>query len=233
MSRDIKTIKGLSKHIGEDVKVTLSNGSKILAKVIRHTDGSIVLVTTDSNADKDFYWWSYATSKDCEEWGHYCSFEYQITEELNCLTSIGKKAKATPKKIKEKPKATKEFLTAKEVKANIGKWCLLKSGSKAYIASLKHNKNAAVLLIPNQYEEKGWCVTESDKEDYVAPKKVLDATHKGWEVLNDGDVQHIGVVDILSENSESTEDDGPHLMPILTMTLTEILEKLDEIIKCK
>lgn len=139
----------------------------------------------------------------------------------SCIDKDSKKTK----KAKETPKAkdTKQkYLTADEIRAGIGHLCKLSDGQEAFIA--RYPGGSPVVCMKKR-TNLGWEL-HSDilSEEFESLAK---AYSYGWGITDSDDAAAIKVVEILGEpkTAESKKT-------ILDMTVKELLEKLNEIIKC-
>lgn len=219
MSRNIKTVECLKKHEGKTVKVIADNGSVFEATVELDSQGDPVLYTTSEIAKGAGYWWH---SRSHGGYGHYCAKDFQITKELKSLTLLPSRKK----------KATK-YLTMKELKEGVGHFCKMSDGSVGFI--VWSNVCPRVLLHQEQ-DGCGWvydAASEPD-DDATAPVSFRKQFKYAWNVGHKVDAETIKVVEILDAREESV-DESPnecfHKKTLLDMTIREVLEKLDEIIK--
>lgn len=124
------------------------------------------------------------------------------------------------KKTVEEKEDTK-FLTISEIYKGIGHLCKLADGQEALIAV--SDGGAAIICMRSRSQGQGWSLDASDVADKF--KDNIKDYKYGWGIHCTRDADTIKVVSILDEpKSESPKT-------ILDMTIKEVLEKLDEIIK--
>lgn len=151
MSRNIKTVKCLEKHVGKTVKVVDEEGHTFLATV----EKGPCLWTTDKIADDSAYWWGPVNDK----WGHHCVEDYQITSELKSLTLVS----VTPNKEKKK-KQEEAWTSSVWPQDYINK--VFKTSEGKYIAFLKSDSKdgagPAVCCFPDG--SRGWRMYKGEKD---------------------------------------------------------------------
>ena len=149
MSRNIKTVECLSKHVGKTVKVVDDEGRTFLATVEEGPD----LYTTDKKAADSTYWWWNGR----DQYGHHCKRNSQITDELKSLTLVSEK-KAAKKVVKEYAPV---YADERTVKKNVGKFCKLYNGK---IGKIVDRGDKSPLLLLKEYDsEVGWAL-DADSE---------------------------------------------------------------------
>lgn len=207
MSRNIKSLKKLHSLIGETVHIVGSNGNEFDAVVedgIKHcTAGkyAVTLVTTDSKADKESYWWQGSTRPlagvSAKAWGHHVTDHHQLTEELRSVTTFKSKAKTKVKKATKK-----SFVSADTLKANRGHYCEMSDGSTGFIAGSEFPDNVCVLH--NCEDSDGWIISKSYRETEIkgVSKCFIKKFSKGWHVGSDDEAKQVKVVKILDEVSK-------------------------------
>lgn len=202
MSRKIKSLKKLHSLIGETVHVVGSDGHMFDAVVEdgkdHHATGKygVTLVTTDSEADKESYWWQGSTRPIAgvcaKAWGHHVTELYQLTEELRSVTTFKSKAKAKVKKTTKK-----SFVSAEDLKANEGHYCIMADGSNGFIAGSKYSDSVCVLH--NYKKAKGWFPADRTSEIKGVSKDFIKLFSRGWHVSSDYTAADVKVVEILDE----------------------------------
>lgn len=145
----------------------------------------------------------------------------------SCVNKTSKKTK----KSKETPKAkdTKQkLLTADEIKAGIGHLCKLSDGQEAFIALSPGG--VPVVCMKEKKEGLGWVL----HFDIIAEefRSIAESYSYGWGITCSNDAKIIGVVEILESPSVDSIKVAESPKTILDMTVKELLEKLNEIIKC-
>ena len=238
MVKNIKTVKQLEKYLGETLHVVSHDGYEFDATVETASspkDPWLVLKTTNKMANKDNFWWMLGG-----EVCHNCAYDYQITDELNSLTVI------TDKKAIKK---TTKYLTMAELDAARGHFCLLEDGSRGFICIKTESEERPTRVLHNYSDAIGWSYKEREMTEDDAPEAIKHDFEKAYNVWSDDDAESLKVVKILEKydgrkyrfkkaKEESTKDvevpvaetiETPKT--ILDMTIKEVLEKLDEIIK--
>ena len=128
----------------------------------------------------------------------------------------------------KKAKKDEKILTASEIQAGVGHLCRLADGQESFIAT--NAFDIPIVCMRSRSSECGWCLESSD----VAPKfrdSIKDYKY-GWGISDEEDAKSIKVVSILDEpkaEAHKAKEETPKT--ILDMTIREVLEKLDEIIK--
>ena len=165
MSRNIKTVKCLAKHIGKTVKVVDDEGRTFLATVEEGPD----LYTTDKKAEMSMYWWWSGR----DSYGHHCKRDSQITDELKSLTLVSDK-KPSKKVVKD---YTPVYADEHVVKKNVGKFCKLYNGK---IGKIIDRGDRSPLLLLKEYDpEIGWGL-DADSEYRK------DGWKYGWNMHDQG-----------------------------------------------
>ena len=198
MSRNIKTVKCLKKHIGKTVKVVDEKGHTFLAHVM--ADKSLCLWTTDKAANDSVYWWGPVNGK----WGHYCEEDYQITSELKSLTLISVTPKEEKKKIQEDAwpqdyinkvfKTTKgEYIAFLKSKSRDGAGpavCCFSDGKRGWIMH-KGEIDTVTTGVPKEFFKvfkSAYFALHHDEfctpEEYICSVKDTDKLQKIYEELN-------------------------------------------------
>ena len=233
MSRNIKTVKCLKKHIGKTVKVVDDEGDTFLATV-KAGKNDPCLWTSDKIADESSSWLGPVGS----EWGHHCVEDDQITKELKSITLVSVKPKEEKKK-KQEDAWPKDYFN-KVFKTTSGKYiAFLKSKSKegagpavcCFTAGergwdmFKGEKDTVTTGVPEEFFKvfkSAYFTSQHDEfgtpEEYICSVKDTDKLQKIYEELN-------------TEEAEPDKEKGVKEVSILDMTLRELLEKLDEVIK--
>lgn len=244
MSRNIKSLKKLHSLIGGTVQVVDSEGHKFNAVVEKCSipgnpnEYAVDLVTADSRADDDPYWWSKSVSE--KTWGHHVVRPHQLTEELRSVTTFKEKAeildkvrkskKAKRKKVKEEnltESSSKEsFLTREQLLEHIGNRCKMSDGTEGLI--VKTDRGTPRILMNTRANDNGWLYDERVEDDTGASVEVRSQYKYAWNVIDNDDAEDISVVEILEDDVEEATESSK---TILDMTIREVLEKLDEIIK--
>lgn len=238
MVKNIKTVKQLEKYLGETLHVVSHDGYEFDATVETASspkDPWLVLKTTNKMANRDPFWWMLG-GRVC----HNCAYDYQITEELKSLTTTADK-KASKK--------TTKYLTMAELDAARGHFCLLEDGSRGFICTKTESEEKPTRVLHNSPDSFGWSYTKTEMPEDNAPETVKHDFEKAYNVWNDDNAFAVKVVKVLEKydgrkyrfkkaKEESTKDvevpvaetiETPKT--ILDMTIKEVLEKLDEIIK--
>lgn len=188
MSRNIKTVKCLMKHVGKTVHVVSFDGYKFDAEVCLkgpEHDQYICLYSDDETAKSDRYWWPSSG-----RYGHSCAIDYQITEELKSLTTIADK-KASKKKTK--------YLTKAELDAARGHFCLLEDGSKGFICIKTGSASKLTRVLHNSADSCGWSYGKSEMSQDNAPKAIKGTFKYGYNAWDDSDAAKIKVVEVLEK----------------------------------
>lgn len=123
------------------------------------------------------------------------------------------------------------MLTKEDFIKNIGHFCTMDDGSKGFICKTEMDNPRVLHNLPEKYW--GWPYSLSISNDN-APKSLKKKFSYAWNICNDGDAKCSGVKRILKkcidlDSKKTTESPKT----ILDMTVKELLEKLDEIIKCQ
>lgn len=184
MVKKIKTVKQLKKHIGETLCVVTKGNYTFKATVETArspVDSWIVLKTTDKIADKDSFWWK-QSGKFC----HNCAYDYQITDELESLTTIADK------------KSTK-YLTKAELDAARGHFCLLEDGSKGFICTKTGSEKKPTRVLHNCPDVFGWGYTDTERHEDNAPETIKHDFEKAYNIWSDGDAFSLKVVKVLEK----------------------------------
>lgn len=231
MVKTIKTVKQLKKYIGETLHVVSYDGYEFDATVETASnprDPWLILKTTNKMANKDHFWWMLG-GKVC----HNCAYDYQITDELKSLTTTADK-KASKK--------TTKYLTMAELDAARGHFCLLEDGSKGFICIKTESEERPTRVLHNYSDAIGLSYTGREHHEDDAPEAIKHDFEKAYNVWSDGDAESLKVVKILEKYDgrkyrfKKTKKEAPKAKEetpktILDMTIREVLEKLDEIIK--
>lgn len=202
MSRNIKSLKKLHSLIGETVHIVGSDGHEFDAVVEDGTKHcatgkyAVTLVTTDSKAAKESYWWQGSTrplTGVCTKaWGHHVTDHHQLTEELRSVTTIKSKEKTKVKKTTKR-----SFVSAEDLKANEGHYCIMADGSTGFIAGSKYSDSVCVLH--NCKKAKGWFPADRTSEIKGVSKDFIKLFSRGWHVSSDYTAVDVKVVEILDE----------------------------------
>lgn len=225
MSRNIKTYKCLQKHTGKTVHIINSDGIEFDAQVRYVGEGCLVLHTENKIADTACGWW-----EDKGGWSHFCREDrpYQITTELKSIALVKEKK---PVKAKKKPgRKRMSYKTLADLKANVGHYCTMYDGSEGFICELTSEKNKGTVRVLMNSDE-GWTYEKESKGCDNAPKFVQDQFQRAFNIWDDYDAEHIKVMKIEAKAVKLEEPDKKSSKTILDMTIREVLEKLDEIIK--
>lgn len=222
MSRNIKTVKCLSKHIGELVKVVALDGEHCLAKVVADEDEGYPILKAPEDFDAKYFW-----RDDDGTMAHNCAKDYQITKELKCLSSTGKKFKSV-KKIKKEPE--EKYFSAKELLDSVNNFVKLKSGQVGYLIKRKFGaKEIATVLMKQQEDGYGWNISNNNEQISVELEQKYSC---GWNFWDDNDAKDVQVIKVVDDDEEVKEEpsEGPVKNALLDMTVRELLEVLNEII---
>lgn len=132
------------------------------------------------------------------------------------------------KKTVEEKEDTK-FLTVSEIYKGIGHLCKLADGQEALIAV--SNGGVAIICMRSRSQDHGWGLDASDVADKF--KGSIKDYKYGWGIHCTRDAEEIKVVEILDEPKEEAPKakTAESKKTIFDMTIRELLEKLDEIIK--
>lgn len=216
MSRNIKTVKCLAKHVGKTVKVVDDEGRTFLATVEEGPD----LYTTDKKAADSTYWWWNGR----DQYGHHCKRNSQITEELKSLTLVSEK-KPSKKVVKEYRPV---YVDEQVVKKNVGKFCKLYNGM---IGKIVDRVDASPLLLLKEDDpEIGWALSadsEYRKEGW----------QYGWNMHDQG-CDTAKIVEFFDEDptvkkkrvKKDKKVEAESKKTIFDLTVRELLEKLNEIV---
>lgn len=231
MVKNIKTVKQLEKYIGETLHVVSHDGYEFDATVERagkSSDSWLILKTANKMVNKDRFWWMLGGNV-C----HNCAYDYQITDELNSLKAITDK-KASKKDTK--------YLTMAELDAARGHFCLLEDGSKGFICIKTESEERPTRVLHNCPDVIGWSYTGREYPEDTAPEAIKHDFEKAYNVWSDDDAESLKVVKVLEKydgrkyrfkkvkkEAPKAKEETPKT--ILDMTIREVLEKLDEIIK--
>jgi len=187
MVKKIKTVKQLKKHIGETLHVVSREGYEFDAtveKTGKSADSWLVLKTTDKEANKDHSWWPLG-GKVC----HNCAYDYQISEELESLTTIDSKAEDKAERI----------LTKSELDAARGHFCLLKDGSKGFICVKIAADEKPTRILHNSSDSRSWEYKEREMSEDNAPEAIKHDFTRAYNIWNDEDSLGVRVVKVLEK----------------------------------
>lgn len=187
MVKKIKTVKQLKKHIGETLHVVSREGYTFDATV--ETTGNpedpwCILRTTDKVANRDTSWWK-LNGKIC----HNCAYDYQISEELESLTTIDSKAK----------KKVERVLTKAELDAARGHFCLLQDGTKGFICVKIAADEKPTRILHNSSDSRSWSYTEREMSEDNAPEAIKHDFQNANNIWNDSDSLAVKVVEVLEK----------------------------------
>lgn len=125
------------------------------------------------------------------------------------------------------------MLTRKDFLNNLGHFCIMVDGSKGFICKTDMDNPRVLHNLPEEYRW-GWPYTERDTSD-DAPESLKKKFSRAWNICNNGNAKDSGVKRILKSCMDSEPTDfktAESPKTILDMTVKELLEKLNEIIKC-
>lgn len=196
MSRNIKSLKKLHSLIGETVHVVSSEGYEFNAVVEdgrQRSKYAVTLVTTDSRANDDPYWWHASFSENT--WGHHVVRQSQLTEELRSVTTV--KEKADTKTVKA---TKKSYVSAEYLLANEGHYCEMADGTTGFIAGSVYPD--CVCVLHNSEDSAGWCISKR-KEITGVTESFLKKFSKGWHVSEDDEAKLVKVAKILDKVSSA------------------------------
>lgn len=187
MVKKIKTVKQLEKHIGETLHVVSREGYEFDAtveKTGKSSDSWLVLKTTDKVANKDTSWWQLGGNA-C----HNCAYDYQITDELRSLTTIGGKAEEKVERV----------LTKAELDAARGHFCLLEDGSKGFICVKIAADEKPTRILHNSPDSRSWTYTTHEMPEDNAPEAIKHDFEKAYNIWNDDNALDVKVVKVLEK----------------------------------
>lgn len=121
----------------------------------------------------------------------------------------------------------KPFLFREQLLKHIGKRCKMSDGTEGLI--VKTDSGAPRVLMKARANDHGWLYNETVENDTGASVEVRGQYKYAWNVTDNEDAEDISVVEILEDDSEKCAESSK---TILDMTIREVLEKLNEIIKC-
>ena len=220
MSRNIKTVKCLAKHVGKTVKVVDDEGRTFLATVEEGPD----LYTTDKTAEESMYWWWNGKGR----YGHHCRRYYQITEELKSLSLVSEKKAAKKPANKVVKDYAPVFADERTVKKNVGKFCKLYNGK---IGKIVDRGDKSPLLLLKEYDSVvGW-----DLDDDSKYRK--EGWKYGWHMHEQG-CDTAKIVEFFDEDptakkkrtKKAKKVEAESKKTIYDLTVRELLEKLNEIV---
>lgn len=191
MSRNIKTVKCLRKHVGKTVHVKSFLGLEFDATVELDTsfkDEKLRLYTDDDKADKDPYWWTNVGGR--YRYGHSCIYNHQITKELKSLALVT---------TKKDTKKSERVLTKDELDAARGHFCLLQDGTKGFICVKIASDKKPTRILHNSSDSRSWSYTEHQMFDDNAPEAVKHDFKKAHNIWNDSDSLDVKVVKVLEK----------------------------------
>lgn len=120
----------------------------------------------------------------------------------------------------------KPFLFREQLLKHIGKRCKMSDGTEGLI--VKTGSGAPRILMKARANDHGWLYNETVEYDTGASVEVRSNYKYAWNVCDNEDAEDISVVEILEDDSEKCAESSK---TILDMTIREVLEKLNEIIK--
>ena len=120
----------------------------------------------------------------------------------------------------------KSFLNREQLLEHIGKRCKMSDRTEGLI--VKASSGNPRILMKARANDHGWLYNESCEYDSGASVKVRGQYKYAWNICDDEDAEDISVVEILEDDDEKCAESSK---TILDMTIREVLEKLDEIIK--
>lgn len=218
MSRNIKTVKCLSKHIGELVRVVALDGEHCLAKVVSNEDQCYPVLKAPEDFKARYFWRDEDGSM-----AHNCARNYQITEELKCLSSTGKKFKSV-KKTKKEPEG--KYFSSEELLDFVNNFVKLKSGQVGYLIKRTFgDKECATVLMKQQEDGYGWTIKMNHEQ--ISEELGQKYTY-GWNFWDANDAETVQIVEVLDKDEEVKEE--PVKSTVLDMTVKELLEVLNEVI---
>lgn len=142
------------------------------------------------------------------------------------LIKAGKTKKAK-RKTKESVSTKESFLTREQLLEHVGKRCKMSDGTEGLI--VKTDSGTPRVLMKARANDHGWLYNETVEYDTGASVEVRGQYKYAWNVTDNEDAEDISVVEILEDDSEKCAESSK---TILDMTIREVLEKLNEIIKC-
>lgn len=123
------------------------------------------------------------------------------------------------------------MLTREDFIKNIGHFCTMDDGSKGFICKTVRGNPRVLHNLPEEYRC-GWAYSDLISSD-DAPESLKKKFSRAWNICDNGDAKNSGVKRILKKcidlDSKKTTKSPK---TILDMTVKELLEKLNEIIKC-
>lgn len=92
----IRTLKELRKHVGEQVSVVTNDGFKGKCKVIETYSKDLGLATDSDSLGASNVFWNATLSQGFKpfQWGHYCCYDYQLENELESVKTIERKTRS-------------------------------------------------------------------------------------------------------------------------------------------
>lgn len=208
MSRNIKSLKKLHSLIGETVHVVSSEGYEFNAVVEdgrQRSKYAVTLITTDSRANEDPYWWHASFSENT--WGHHVVRQSQLTEELRSVTTV--KEKADTKTVKA---TKKSYVSAEDLLANEGHYCEMADGTTGFIAGSVYPD--CVCVLHNSEDSAGWCISKR-KEITGVSKSFLKKFSKGWHVSTNEEAKLVKVAKILADTEPCETEETSSKKPFL------------------
>lgn len=125
------------------------------------------------------------------------------------------------KKTTKAKKAKQATVTIEDLEKNIGHCCTFKSGDKGYIC--KNSNGKTLVCFNTKQNDCGW------KVDDDVPEYLHSLFKYAWFVYDNSHIKELGIVSIDPEQTDFQSSESKKT--ILDMTVKELLEKLDEIIK--
>lgn len=119
------------------------------------------------------------------------------------------------------------MLTKEDFIKNIGHFCTMVDGSKGFICKTENGNPRVLHNLPEKYY--GWLYTDAVYSDNT-PEPLKNKFNRAWNIRSEDDVIDSGVKRILKSCFDSKKTPKAK-KTILDMTVKELLEKLDEIIK--
>lgn len=196
MSRNIKSLKTLAKHVGKAFSIVNSDGVRFFAVLEKLRDGSLCLRTPNPKAGEALGWWSSKrdsrTEKWKDQWCHLVTYEPHLTKELkSCSLIAGQMPEDTAKTKKDVHYATEE-----EVKEHVGYMCKLADGTIGKLVKQGKSKdNSPLLLLKEEafdgsvgwalhirkYKEEGWKYGWNMHDQGCETAKIVEFFKEGEE----------------------------------------------------
>lgn len=246
MSRNIRTLKGLRKHVGGVVTVITDDDLKFECDVLKDADGDLLLLTNSVLAKNAEYFWK---TKDRPaksvfkgyKYGHWCTSEHCITGQLKSVAT-----KDTVKRHRKCSKAsTKTGVTRAFLEDNIGRLFKGFSGDTEIVGVIvKRNWPSGAVsptvlfnIVGEDKQRTGWYVTD-DKETNKDLLENYPEYKYGWNVWDDNDGKPFTITEFVAnpeaESTKSEEVTLPETTEIgevqpVEWSIADVMKKLMDI----